>query len=161
MYEYAAREGIPDETCNNYVAVNQACNARDQCFTCWPDTGCQPLPDYNRLVRAPPTPTHRGAECEPWGDVPRHDTADLCAAEQIVLSASPVCAPAKAAALLCSRLVLVFFVCVGYAAHCCGCAQNHPFWRGMGFAWCYCHRQHVSTSVQSRSRCPCVCLIRW
>ena len=56
VYEYAAREGIPDETCNNYVAVNQECNARDQCFTCWPDTGCQPLPDYNRLVRVLPPP---------------------------------------------------------------------------------------------------------
>ena len=30
VYQYAAREGIPDETCNNYIAVNQACNARDQ-----------------------------------------------------------------------------------------------------------------------------------
>ena len=30
VYQYAASEGIPDETCNNYVAVNQACNARDQ-----------------------------------------------------------------------------------------------------------------------------------
>ena len=30
VYQYAAAEGIPDETCNNYIAVNQACNARDQ-----------------------------------------------------------------------------------------------------------------------------------
>ena len=63
MYEYAAREGIPDETCNNYVAVNQACNARDQCFTCWPGTGCQPLPDYNRLVRAARRPAGRDVSC--------------------------------------------------------------------------------------------------
>ena len=51
VYEYAAREGIPDETCNNYVAANQACNAKDQCYTCWPESGCEPLKDYNRLVR--------------------------------------------------------------------------------------------------------------
>jgi cathepsin X len=61
VYEYAAREGIPDETCNNYVAVNQVCNARDQCYTCWPDSGCQPLPDYNRLVR----PSHPSTEESP------------------------------------------------------------------------------------------------
>jgi hypothetical protein len=53
VYEYAAREGIPDETCNNYVAANQACNAKDQCYTCWPESGCEPLKDYNRLVRCP------------------------------------------------------------------------------------------------------------
>ncbi|EIE25448.1 cysteine proteinase [Coccomyxa subellipsoidea C-169] len=52
VYEYAAREGIPDETCNNYIAADQVCNAKDQCFTCWPDSGCQPLKDYNRLVVA-------------------------------------------------------------------------------------------------------------
>ena len=56
VYEYAAREGIPDETCNNYVAANQACNAKDQCYTCWPETGCEPLKDYNRLVRGFPSP---------------------------------------------------------------------------------------------------------
>lgn len=57
MYEYAAREGIPDETCNNYVAANQACNAKDQCYTCWPETGCEPLKDYNRLVGVQPPPS--------------------------------------------------------------------------------------------------------
>ncbi len=34
--------------CQNRV---QACNARDQCYTCWPDTGCEPLKTYDRLVR--------------------------------------------------------------------------------------------------------------
>jgi len=31
-------------------AARQVCNARDQCYTCWPRTGCAPLKEYNRLV---------------------------------------------------------------------------------------------------------------
>lgn len=50
VYVYAAKDGIPDETCNNYVAMDQACNAYDQCFTCWPNSGCMPIKDYNRLM---------------------------------------------------------------------------------------------------------------
>jgi cathepsin X len=50
VYKYAEMAGIPDETCNNYVAVDQACNKYDQCFTCWPATGCNPVPNYNRLM---------------------------------------------------------------------------------------------------------------
>ena len=33
-----------------YISGAQACNARDQCYTCWPGTGCEPLKEYNRLV---------------------------------------------------------------------------------------------------------------
>eukprot|EP00891_Asterochloris_glomerata_P000467 jgi/Astpho2/467/Aster-03513 len=50
VYDYAARSGIPDETCNNYIAVDQDCNAVDQCFTCWPGEGCKAIDDYERLV---------------------------------------------------------------------------------------------------------------
>ncbi len=31
-------------------SARQVCNARDQCYTCWPRTGCAPLKEYNRLV---------------------------------------------------------------------------------------------------------------
>ena len=31
-------------------AINQECNHKHQCYTCWPDSGCQPLDDYQRLV---------------------------------------------------------------------------------------------------------------
>ncbi|KAK9803659.1 hypothetical protein WJX72_009115 [[Myrmecia] bisecta] len=50
VYAYAASVGIPDETCNNYVAVDQDCNKLDQCFTCWPGSGCNPISEYNRLM---------------------------------------------------------------------------------------------------------------
>jgi cathepsin X len=50
VYEYAARKGIPSETCNDYVAVNQACTTKHQCFTCTPAGGCKPVHDYSRLT---------------------------------------------------------------------------------------------------------------
>ncbi len=55
VYEYAAHSGIPDETCNNYVALDQECNAKDQCFTCWPGSygcrwDCQDLPSITIAI---------------------------------------------------------------------------------------------------------------
>ncbi|KAL6758003.1 hypothetical protein V8C86DRAFT_2609543 [Haematococcus lacustris] len=52
VYVYAAKSGIPRETCNLYVAVNQKCHDEEQCFTCWPsdEGGCGPVYDYDRLV---------------------------------------------------------------------------------------------------------------
>lgn len=48
VYEYAAKHGIPDETCNLYQAINQECNAKHQCYTCWPGEGCTPVSEYSR-----------------------------------------------------------------------------------------------------------------
>lgn len=50
VYKYAARYGIPDETCNLYQAINQKCNKKHQCYTCWPGEGCTPVEEYDRLV---------------------------------------------------------------------------------------------------------------
>lgn len=50
VYSYAQRSGIPDETCNLYQAVNQLCNLKHQCYTCWPGEGCKPLDEYKRLT---------------------------------------------------------------------------------------------------------------
>jgi cathepsin X len=47
---YAEREGIPIETCNLYVAQDQKCNRKHQCYTCTPENDCEPVRDYKRLV---------------------------------------------------------------------------------------------------------------
>lgn len=52
VYSYAFKRGIPQDTCNSYVARNQACNRKHQCFTCEPSGSCKPLYDYSRLVVA-------------------------------------------------------------------------------------------------------------
>lgn len=39
-YEYVHRNGIPDETCQNYEAVNGKCKPLGVCETCSPGTGC-------------------------------------------------------------------------------------------------------------------------
>lgn len=54
VYRYAEQYGIPSETCNPYLAVNQECSAYHQCFTCWPgstpDANCKRLQSFKRLT---------------------------------------------------------------------------------------------------------------
>jgi hypothetical protein len=50
VYAYASRHGIPVDSCNSYVAHNQRCNHKHQCFTCDPDGTCTPLKHYQRLL---------------------------------------------------------------------------------------------------------------
>ncbi|KAI8474054.1 MAG: hypothetical protein J3K34DRAFT_457034 [Monoraphidium minutum] len=50
VYRYAFKHGVPIDTCNQYVAHNQACNRKHQCYTCEPSGKCLPVYDYNRLV---------------------------------------------------------------------------------------------------------------
>ncbi|GBF87788.1 cathepsin Z [Raphidocelis subcapitata] len=50
VYSYAFKHGVPTDTCNQYVAHNEKCNHKHQCFTCSPNGGCTPLFDYSRLV---------------------------------------------------------------------------------------------------------------
>jgi cathepsin X len=50
VYAYAARVGLAPETCSPYVARNQRCSSKHQCFTCEPDGSCNVIRKYERLV---------------------------------------------------------------------------------------------------------------
>ena len=41
----ACRHGIPDETCNNYRAIDESCSALTACGTCTPQQ-CYPITNY-------------------------------------------------------------------------------------------------------------------
>jgi len=49
VYAYAHTTGIPDETCNNYQAKDQACSTFDQCGTCDPSGTCPSISKYTHF----------------------------------------------------------------------------------------------------------------
>ena len=48
VYAYAAKEGIPDQTCQVYEAKNKECNDLNRCRDCDPEKGCFAVKDYKR-----------------------------------------------------------------------------------------------------------------
>lgn len=50
VYAYGFRDGIPADTCNQYVAHDQTCNRKHQCYSCSSNGKCAPVYKYRRLV---------------------------------------------------------------------------------------------------------------
>ena len=50
VYAYAHSNGIPDETCNNYQAINQNCTDFNSCGSCRPDGSCYAISDYTKFM---------------------------------------------------------------------------------------------------------------
>jgi cathepsin X len=50
VYAYGAESGIPDETCNNYQAINQDCSTFNMCGTCPPDGSCYSISKYTKYM---------------------------------------------------------------------------------------------------------------
>jgi cathepsin X len=63
VYTYGHKHGIPDETCQNYEAVNGKCAPLGRCETCEPKKGCSPVSDERaQLLFVGDHGTVRGAD---------------------------------------------------------------------------------------------------
>jgi cathepsin X len=47
-WQYIYETGVPDETCQNYEAIDKTCNATGICHDCSPSTGCFAVSDYKK-----------------------------------------------------------------------------------------------------------------